>query len=511
MIKRSNEIQSLQEAADRDLEREIEEIRDSTFVMERPQYESASVEVIKALETLANMDLSITPAKQMESILRIILVICIDYHIKVQSIQDTMISMAKFIRELLVLGCKLEITDRNSKRLEEEKQKLGADVENLRTQLVSTNQFLNRQMVEGPRSGSEIAQEITGLETKVKTLEEKAIEKEEKLKQMWESKKYHKQRAQEAQAKLDHAIIDLNAEREKNKNDRERDSNIKKNLIEDNAKYADCLLEANAEIKEKVEELEKMERKHKIDRENILERYEVQSCKDNGKIASKEIKIMELEEMRKKATDYYNNKMKEEYGMRSRAEKALLEKIEHMRVLEKKIKMYRQEVSVWRKMCVCFWEQDPKEIYDPMNPPSSVEIDTEEEDSGVNESVDTSTAGVHGDTSTAGVFGDTEDHMDLTLPQERDTSELDPNPNPVISERDPSPLPQRDVKRRKLNVRRTEKVKAKVEKVKEINSSSAESMSSEQSKEDRKKKSCRSKTSHKHEIHEEVKVLKDHC
>ena len=83
MIKRSNEIQPSQEAAVVDLEREIEEIRDSTFVIERPQYESALVEVIKALETLANMDLSITPAKQMESILRIILAICIDYHIKV--------------------------------------------------------------------------------------------------------------------------------------------------------------------------------------------------------------------------------------------------------------------------------------------------------------------------------------------------------------------------------------------------------------------------------------------
>ena len=312
MIKRSNEIQPLQEAVDEDLEREIEEIRDSTFVIEKPQHESALVEVIKALETLANMDLSITPAKKMESILRIILAICIDYHIKVQSIQDTMISMAKFIRELLVLGCKLEITDRNSKRLEEEKQKLGSDVENLRTQLVSTNQFLNRQMVEGPRSGSEIAQEITGLETKVKTLEEKAIEEEAKLKQMWESKEYYKLKAQEGQIKLDNIIIDLNAERERNKNDRDRDSNIKKNLIEDNAKCADCLLEAKEEIKEKVEDIEKMKRKHKIDKENILERYEVQSCL-----------------------------------------KALIEKIEHMRSLEKKIKNLKQEVSVWRKMCVC--------------------------------------------------------------------------------------------------------------------------------------------------------------
>ena len=479
MIKRSNEIQPLQEAVDEDLEREIKEIRDSTFVIEKPQYESALVEVIKALETLANMDLSITPAKKMESILRIILAICIDYHIKVQSIQDTMISMAKFIRELLVLGCKLEVTDRNSKRLEEEKKKLRSEVENLRAQLVSTNQFLNRQMIEGTRSGSEIAQEITGLETRVKTLEEKATEEEAKLKQMRESKEYYKLKAQEGQIKLDNITIVLNAERERNKNDRNRDNIIKKNLIEDKAKYADYLLEAKEEIKGKIDDMEKMKRKYKVDNEKILQKYEVQSCL-----------------------------------------KTLIEKIEHMRSLEKRIKNLKQEVSVWRKMCVCFWEQDPKTVYDPKNPPPSVEIDTEEEDSGIIESVDTSTADIHGDTSTAGIFGDIEDYIDLTLSQERDTAELDLNPNPVISERDPNPDPnlplQRDVNKGELNDRKTEngrntkKVRVKAEKMKESNSSSAENMSPEQAKEDRKKKSCRSKTNYKYEIHEEVKILKDH-
>merc|ERR1711913_36579 len=111
------------------------------------------------------------PVKQMENILRIILAICIDYHIKTQSIQITMMSMAKFIRELLVLGCKFEVADRNNKRIEAEKMMLESDVENIRAQLVSTKNFLNSQMAGSPRSGSEIAQEITGLEKKVKTLE----------------------------------------------------------------------------------------------------------------------------------------------------------------------------------------------------------------------------------------------------------------------------------------------------------------------------------------------------
>merc|ERR1711874_450777 len=59
----------------------------------------------------------------------------------------------------------------------------------------------------------------------------------------------------------------------------------------------------------------------------------------------------------------------------------------------------------------------------------------------------------------------------------------------------------------------TEKVKVNVDKARESYSSSAESMSPEQSKDDRRKKSCRTKTiqtSPKHEIQEEVKILKDH-
>ena len=106
IAKRNEEIRPLQEEDTEveGLKREIEKIRNVTFVMEEPQYSSALLEVIKALETLAGMDLSMTPAKQMEDIIRIILAICIDYNIQVQSMQETMVSMARFIRELLVLG-----------------------------------------------------------------------------------------------------------------------------------------------------------------------------------------------------------------------------------------------------------------------------------------------------------------------------------------------------------------------------------------------------------------------
>merc|ERR1711874_673305 len=89
---------------------------------------------------------------------------------------------------------------------------------------------------------------------------------------------------------------------------------------------------------------------------------------------------------------------------------------------------------------------------------------------------------------------------------------------PVTPERDPSPLPQRIPKRRKLNDRkavpanmtdrkvvkayRSEKVKTQKEE--ESGSSSAESRASELMTEDMKIKSCRPKNSHTKEIQEDV-------
>merc|ERR1711874_360741 len=68
-----------------------------------------------------------------------------------------------------------------------------------------------------------------------------------------------------------------------------------------------------------------------------------------------------------------------------------------------------------------------------------------------------------------------------------------PRVNPIRPERDPSPLPQREVKRRKVD----------------DHSSSAESLTPDQTREDRRKRSCRTKTSKtppKQEIQEDVRI-----
>ena len=53
-------------------------VKNITFLVERPKYESAMAEVIKALELLSKIDLSYVPEKSMEKNVKLLLAICTD-------------------------------------------------------------------------------------------------------------------------------------------------------------------------------------------------------------------------------------------------------------------------------------------------------------------------------------------------------------------------------------------------------------------------------------------------
>ena len=178
--------------------------------------------------------------------------------------------MAKFARELLVLGCKLEILNMNIKKEEEEKQTLESEVSSIRAQLVNTNQFLNRQIiVEGSRSGSELAEDIITLEAKVTKLEENAIKQACKLREMWECKEGHKAKALQIDTNLNSTIRDLTVERDRYKEDMEKYTGVKNELIDDNARLTDDLIGANEEIKEILETMKDVKNKHIMERADI--------------------------------------------------------------------------------------------------------------------------------------------------------------------------------------------------------------------------------------------------
>merc|ERR1711874_451575 len=170
-------------------------------------------------------------------------------HTKIQNLHDTMTAMARYINELLVLGYKLEITDRHSRKLEEEKQKLVTWVEDLKTQLIRTNEFLNKQITDGPKKGSEMIKQILELEGKVKTLEDGTVVLDSKLREMWESKESHKMKELEGYTNLKDTLKKINEEREKFNEEREKDTVIKQNLYDEVILLTDKMM--IAEIKEK--------------------------------------------------------------------------------------------------------------------------------------------------------------------------------------------------------------------------------------------------------------------
>ena len=87
-------------------------------------------------------------------------------------------------------------------------------------------------------------EEIIKLESKVKILEDEAIVQDSKLKEMWESKESHKMKALEGYTNLNNTLKNITVERDMFKEERERDTVIKQNLLDDTIMLTDKLMAA---------------------------------------------------------------------------------------------------------------------------------------------------------------------------------------------------------------------------------------------------------------------------
>merc|ERR1711874_191660 len=112
----------------------------------------------------------------------------------------------------------------------------------------------------------------------------------EKLKDMWESKEYHKKMALEGQTNLDKSLRSMEEEREKT-------MKINQELVDDSAELADRLMEAEQDIKDKDEKFKEMVQQHERENEARLERYEAESEKNNGEILQLKTKLSISDQM----------------------------------------------------------------------------------------------------------------------------------------------------------------------------------------------------------------------
>merc|ERR1711874_624260 len=143
---------------------------DITYVMEDPRYCSAMRIVNKALETLLNMSLSISNVDHMENVIKVIISLCIDYNIKAQNIQENMLSMGKYIRELQKTKQNAEASKEENIRLETELHELSQELNSLRSLSEGLKGYVDSMVRDGPILGSVLVQKIA-LEEQVKKLE----------------------------------------------------------------------------------------------------------------------------------------------------------------------------------------------------------------------------------------------------------------------------------------------------------------------------------------------------
>merc|ERR1711874_252770 len=95
---------------------------DLTFLMEDENYKSALEMINDVLGTLLEMKLDTVNMDYLESIVRYILYICLDYNINIGNIQENMLEMGKQIKEYQLTSEMLEATKLENNRLNSEIQ-----------------------------------------------------------------------------------------------------------------------------------------------------------------------------------------------------------------------------------------------------------------------------------------------------------------------------------------------------------------------------------------------------
>ena len=173
--------------------------RHITFLVDRPRYETALAEVIKALELLAKVDLSCIPTKNLENIIKLLLAICSDCNSKVQSLHETIAIMESNIHELMILGNKADTLDSYKLKLEGEIQKMVKENSSLKGEIINIQNILTKQMGLELGSGKDKDKEIEDLKVK--------------LNEMYERKEYYKKVVNENQTALNNSSSVADEER----------------------------------------------------------------------------------------------------------------------------------------------------------------------------------------------------------------------------------------------------------------------------------------------------------
>ena len=473
-----------------------------TFVVEDAAYTTAIQEVVRALETLLDMNLYTAPLRNVENIIKIILSICLDYSNQVQMVQETMESMARLIRELLILKGKMVNLEADNAKLEVEKAAALVRVDNL-TKLNDTINSFSRTVVGGVR-GRDFVAEITYHKSQITGLREQARQRELVYEKAFERKDSYKAEVKE----LNKTILNMEKGRKEEKERELSIAQVRETQIDDLTTRIEYEQERITHLEAM---MEKLKVSHKAEMGACVEKQAKQSEEVNGDKVKAEIRVLDLEEelrktrltlfakLRSKDDDLERKDAKIAEGKDSLAQKEKLNNDlrDMLDTQKQELSKTKKELRTFKLQCRLFGCEDPNTVLNPILPESKPKT-PEEKDDGVGSELNTTSEASYIDlhSSTTGNWGDTS-NMDITCGQHSTTA-------------DSQASKQKGEKRKRMEVRGAKSTE-KVDEVERSEMSSEESSTScisENGKEpSKKKKQGRVKGSMKNAIQNDLNKL----
>merc|ERR1711874_887876 len=236
-------------------------IKNLTFMVERPKYESAMAEVIKALDLLSKININHIPEKSLDNIIKLLLAIYTDCSQKVKNMHETMATMIDFSKDFILLG-------HTTNTLDAYKNKLEVDIQ--------------RMKVNEDKKDTEIKRLVDFADS------------------MHGRKEFYKAQAIENRANLNTSIRTAVDEQNRLKN-------INQKLVDEMAVTTDRIWEEKQTVTEK-EEIRKLRINNQKDVGNLLKDMEEKKTKD-GKLIDKLKTNLSQKEKDLKSTTIHLNRL----------------------------------------------------------------------------------------------------------------------------------------------------------------------------------------------------------
>ena len=398
-----------------DSPRKDKENKRVTFIVEETAYTTAIQEVVKSLETLLEMDLNTAPQKNVENIIKIILSICLDYSNQVQIVQETMESMARLIRELLILKGRMVKQEADNAKLKVANAAKTAKILHLETLYKITSDFA--ASLAGGARGRDFTYEITQKTAEICGLKQAARERESTYKKAFDRKDDYKAEVME----LKKAIASLESSRREEKMKENDLAQVRVAQIESlSTRWEQESMRANT----LEEEMKEMKINHRKELADCVEEQSRLGESVHGERLRALTQVEELEDKLRRTRSDINQKLRDRDAELDRRAAKIKENTvsisqkdgeisglkELMETQKEDLKKTRKECKMFKKQCRVFGCKDTNEPMETIHSEEGPESGTNSTSEASYIDLQSSSTGIWGDTSNMDVTNEKDDN-----------------------------------------------------------------------------------------------------